>query len=59
MDTEPTNGELRVFIDAMLSNVPKGIREPEVLDEAIRHHRDMWVELYRAGVDPDTVDPRS
>lgn len=59
MDTEPTNEELRAFIAAMLSNVDRGIREPEVLDEAIRHHRDTWVMLYRASVDADAVDPQS
>lgn len=59
MDTEPTDEELRAFIDTMLSNVDKGIREPEVLDEAIRHHRESWVRLYRAGIDPDAVDPQA
>lgn len=34
----------------MLSNLDKAIREPEVLDEAIRDHREMWVMLYRASL---------
>ena len=59
MDTEPTHEELRAFIDAMLSNLDKAIREPEVLDEAIRHHRDMWVMLYRASLGADALDPPS
>lgn len=59
MDTEPTNEELRAFIGALLSNVDRVIREPEVLDESIRYHRDMWVMLYRASVDADAVDPQS
>lgn len=59
MDTEPTNEELRAFVDALLANVDKGIREPEVLDEAIRDCRDMWVALYRATVGADAVDPQS
>ena len=59
MKPEPTDEELRAFIDAMLWNVDKGIREPEVIDEAIRDHRDMWVMLYRASVDVDAVDPES
>lgn len=59
MDTEPTNEELRAFIGALLSNVDSVIREPEVIDEAIRLHRDMWVMLYRASVDADAVDPQS
>lgn len=59
MDTEPTDEELRVFIDGMLSNLDKAIREPEVLDEAIRHDRDMWVMLYRASLDAYALDPPS
>ena len=57
MDTDPTDEELRAFIDAMLSNVDRGIREPEVLDEAIRHHRDMWVMLYRASSGAESAPP--
>lgn len=49
MDTEPTDEELRAFIDAMLSNLDKRLRDPEVIDEAIRDQRDTWVMLYRAG----------
>lgn len=59
MDTQPTNEELRAFIDAMLSNVDRGLREPEVLDEVIRNQRDMWVRLYRASVGADVVDFQS
>jgi hypothetical protein len=59
VDTEPTDDELRAFIGAMLSNLNKALREPEVLDEAIRDHRDMWVMLYRANLDADALDPPS
>ncbi len=59
MATEPTNEELRAFIDAMLSNLDRALREPEVVDEAIRDHRDMWVMLYRANLDADALDPPS
>ena len=59
LETEPTDQELRAFVDAMLWNVDRGIREPDVLDEAIRYRRDMWVMLYRAGVEADGVDPQS
>lgn len=34
----------------MLSNLDKQLREPEVVDEAIRAHREMWVMLYRASL---------
>lgn len=43
----------------MLSNLDKEIREPEVLDEAIRDHREMWVMLYRASRDADALGPPS
>ena len=59
MGTQPTDEDLRAFIDAMLSNVDRGIREPEVIDETIRHHRDMWVMLYRASLDADALHPQS
>ena len=51
--------QLRAFIDAMLSNLDKRLREPEVLDEAIRDHRDTWVMLYHAaaGMDIARHDP--
>lgn len=32
----------------MLSNLDRHLREPEVLAQAIREHRDLWVALYRA-----------
>ena len=59
MDTEPTDEELRAFIDAMLSNLDKAFREPEVIDEAIRDCRDMWVMLYRANLGAAALDPPS
>lgn len=34
----------------MLSNLDKHLLEPEVVDEAIREHREMWVMLYRASL---------
>ena len=59
MATEPTNEELRAFIGALLSNVDSTIREPEVIDEAIRLHHDMWVMLYHCSVDAETIDQQS
>ena len=54
MELEPTDEELRAFIQAMLSNLDQQLREPEVIDDAIRVNRQIWVALYRAssGVDP-------
>ena len=53
MDTEPTDEELRAFVSSMLSNLDQLLREPSVIDEAIREHREMWVLLYRTSSDLD------
>ena len=45
----PTDDELRAFVQSM-SNLDKQLREPEVIDETIRDHRDMWTRLYQAGL---------
>ena len=57
MDSEPSDEELRAFVDSMLSNLDKRLREPEVIDEAVRDHREMWVTLYRASFGLDIPDP--
>ena len=57
MDTQPDPDELRAFVDSMLSNLDRVLREPAVIDETIREHREMWVLLYRASLgfdDPDS-----
>ena len=56
MGTEPTDDELRAFVEAMLSNLDRRLREQDVIDEAIREHRDMWVRLYRASEGFDVRD---
>ena len=56
MDTEPSHEELRAFVDSMLSNLDKVLREPAVIDEAIREHREMWVLLYRVSLGFDMPD---
>ena len=48
MEREPTDDELRAFVGAILSNLDRHLREPEVIDEAIRERREIWVMLYRA-----------
>ena len=40
----------RAALIQALSNLDKQLREPEVIDDAIRNHRDMWTKLYRAGL---------
>ena len=50
MDTDPSDEELRAFVAAMLSNLDKQLREPEVIDEAIREHRELWVRIYLASL---------
>jgi hypothetical protein len=56
VDTEPSDEELRAFVGSMLSNVDRHLREPAVIDEAIREHRAMWVMLYRASLGFDVRD---
>lgn len=56
MDTEPSDEQLRAFVDSMLSNLDKVFREPDVIDESIREHREMWVMLYRASLGFDVHD---
>ena len=50
MDADPSNEELRMFVAAMLSNLDKQLREPDVIDDAIREHRKLWVLIYRASL---------
>jgi hypothetical protein len=52
---EPSYDELRAFVSSLLSNLDQ-LKEPEVVDDAIRQHRDMWVMLYKASLGFDTPD---
>ena len=56
MDTSPTDEELRAFIDSMLSNLDKQLRAPDVIEQTMREHRDMWVKLYLAGLGFEVPD---
>jgi hypothetical protein len=56
VDREPSDEELRAFVDSMLSNLDRRLREPVVIDEAIREHREMWVMLYCASLGFDVHD---
>ena len=56
MGSEPSDDELRAFVGAVLSNLDRFLREPDVIDEAIREQREMWVLLYRASQDFDITD---
>ena len=56
MDAEPSDEQLRAFVDSMPSNLDRRLREPAVIDEAIREHREMWVMLYRASLGFDVRD---
>ena len=49
MDRHPSEEELRAFAESMLSNLEQ-LREPAVIDEAIRERHEMWVLLYRANL---------
>lgn len=56
MDAEPDDVELHAFVGSMLSNLDMVLREPAVIDESIREHREMWVLLYRASLGFDSHD---
>jgi hypothetical protein len=45
---EPSDDELLEFVDLMLSNLDRELREPDVLAKAVSDKREMWVMLYRA-----------
>ena len=55
----PTDDELRAFVESMLSNLDKQLREPEVVEEALQAHRDMWERLYQAGLGFDIQEQAS
>jgi hypothetical protein len=54
--TEPSDEDLRAFVESMLSNLDRYLRDPAVIDESLREHREMWVMLYRASLDFDLHD---
>ena len=56
MNAEPSDDELRAFVGSMLSNLDRLLREPDVIEESIREHREMWVVLYRASLRFDDSD---
>ena len=49
----PNDDELLAFVNSMLSNLDRQLREPHVLAQAISDHREMWVMLYRASLRSD------
>lgn len=59
MALEPTEDELLEFVDAMLSNLDRELRSPEVLAEAVRERREMWVMLYQVSHWPEDSDSRA
>jgi hypothetical protein len=46
----PNDDELLAFVDLMLSNLDRQLREPHVLAQAISEHREMWEMLYRVSL---------
>jgi hypothetical protein len=47
MEPEPSDEELLEFVDLLLSNLDRELREPDVLAKAVRDDRQMWIMLYR------------
>lgn len=50
MDRDPSEEELRAFVESILSDAGEQLREPAVIDEAIRERHEMWVLLYHASL---------
>ena len=59
MAIEPTEDELLAFVNLMLSNLDRELREPDVLAEAVRDRREMWVMLYRVSPGLEDDEPRA
>ena len=59
MDKEPSDEELRAFVDPTLSNLDKHLREPAVIDDSLGERRAMWVMLYRASLGFDVPEAPS
>ena len=53
----PSDDELLAFVDSMLSNLDRQLREPDVLAQAIRDNREMWVMLYRLSREFEAGEP--
>jgi hypothetical protein len=53
----PSDDELLEFVDLMLSNLDRELREPDVLAKAVSDNREMWVMLYRASHGLDDSEP--
>ena len=58
MALEPTDDELLEFVDLLLSNLDRELREPDVLAEAVNDRRDMWLMLYRVSREFEDGEPR-
>ena len=50
MPAEPSEQDLLAFVDAMLSNLDRGPREPAVVAQAVGENRAQWVMLYNASL---------
>ena len=48
---DPSDDELFAFVDALLSNLDRELREPAVVAQAISDNRALWVMLYRASLE--------
>jgi hypothetical protein len=44
---DPTDDELIAFAESLLSELGDQLREPAVLAESVREHREVWVMLFR------------
>ena len=59
MAVEPSDDELLAFVDSMLSNLDRELRDPDELATAIADNREMWVMLYRASLGLENGESRA
>ena len=56
---DPSDDELVAFVDAMLSNLDRELREPAVVAQAISDNRALWVRLYNASLGSQDINRSS
>jgi hypothetical protein len=45
---DPSTEQLVAFADSLLANLAPTLRERAVLEQAVEHHRELWLTLYEA-----------
>lgn len=54
---EATSAELVEFAASLLERLPPRLRERDVLEDAVRQHRETWLMLYKAAAALKSIAP--